>query len=147
MDAITKRFMVLEERIRLLEKKVSMKKNKPQVRKKRAVLRFDINEKNVIKYESAYNASKRTGINRVNITHSCNNNKQNTAGGYIWRFVDKMQDKKRIAVLKAGKTIDIFKSEEAAAKAYGYDIKKIISAVKDNKDYQGLKWVDTYVLN
>lgn len=55
-------------------------KNKPK-----SVKQYDLNNNFIKKYSTICDAGKKTNINRGNISYCCQG-KQNTAGGFIWRY-------------------------------------------------------------
>lgn len=68
------------------QKNITKENNKKY--KSKPIYQLDINEKCIKIWNNAYEASRALGINRCSISQCCNNGRNKTAGGYIWRFVD-----------------------------------------------------------
>ena len=51
------------------------------------ILQFDLNNNVINSYQSISEASRKTGINKCNISACCKN-RQSTAGGFVWKYKD-----------------------------------------------------------
>lgn len=71
---------------------IDPKIDKIQKANKKVVLQFDKSGNYIAEFESASAASQQTGINLGNISQVCMN-KRKTAGGYIWKYKEKNEEK------------------------------------------------------